>query len=244
MVTRSQLNCVAPQLSPEGSATMRASHFLGFLLLATAATGASASASACVNVTLSNIFKIGECLGNQLDYCSSMFPSTGMVTGTAKVLRCFLTGLYANASPQGTVAALGPLLQIIANRALGGATLPGNFSLSAGVNFFNTNSTCGAPITIRLPGAAPLTSCVGDAAMVCTAGSPTTTSAVTYVVNNIACMLNSLNLLQLTTVVAGVACQLQTGLKSVAANSGDLATVVNGILGVLQPLFLTCNTSG
>ncbi|KAK8777833.1 hypothetical protein V5799_020824, partial [Amblyomma americanum] len=93
---------------------------------------------------------------------------------------CVIQGIVQNGSPQGILSALAPLLLIIVNRDIAtGLNLGplGNFQLcnsSGCLNFLIKNDSCLGSINIGLPAVGNLSSCAGDTAMLCTAGSPTT----------------------------------------------------------------------
>ncbi|KAL1481365.1 hypothetical protein MTO96_034520 [Rhipicephalus appendiculatus] len=195
--------------------------FTGLLVLAAMTSVVTASTStSCTNVTLNNILNIGTCLGSNLNYCSG---STS----------CVLQGIYTYGSPQGIVSALGPLLNLIVSRLmLTSVNLP---VLSPVTNFFIRNDTCQGPITIQLPGLQNVSSCLGDAANVCTAGSMTT------------CLLRQIPLDQFRQVIMGIGCQLLTILSSLASNASlglTLQTALGSLSTALRVIVPTCSVSG
>ncbi|XP_049528918.1 uncharacterized protein LOC125947714 [Dermacentor silvarum] len=160
--------------------------FFGALLLVAGTTsGASAStATSCSYVTLNNILNIGTCVGTSLDSCSNTSASSP-VSGLVKLLNCTIQGIFQYGSPQGTLEALVPLVVLITNRlGLQGVNLP----ILTGMNlcgsipcsdFFVKNDTCLGSIDIAVSGPQNISSCTGDVAMLCTAGSPTTSDRPT-----------------------------------------------------------------
>nr|XP_037286235.1 uncharacterized protein LOC119179270 [Rhipicephalus microplus] len=195
----------------------------------------------CTNVTLNNILNIGTCLGGNLNYCSNGTSTSGLVTGLTKVLNCALQGIYTYGSPQGTVSALGPLLSLIASRlSIPGVNLP---ATSNTTNFFTMNDTCQGPITIQLPGLQNATSCLGTDANVCTAGSTTTTSQVTQLVQTLTCLLRQIPVDQFRQVIMGSGCQLLTILSSLAGNASlgvGLQTALTSLSAGLRLIMPTC----
>ncbi|XP_050032700.1 uncharacterized protein [Dermacentor andersoni] len=227
--------------------------FAGLLVFAAMTSTVTASTTTpCVNVTLNNILNISSCLGNSLNFCSGTSTS-GLVTGLVKVLTCVLRGVYTYGSPQGIVNALGPLLGLIAQRLLfSSVSLPilGNLSLCGSTscqNFFLQNDTCQGQITVQLPGLQNVSSCVGDAAMLCTAGSPTTTNQVQSLLQTLTCILRQISLSQLTQVVTGIGCTLLTILSSLAGNASlgtSLQTALGSFSAALRLIVPTCSTTG
>lgn len=153
----------------------------------------------CVNVTLNNALNLGNCLGSSLDFCTGTSGTSGLTQGVTKLLSCLLTGLYTYGSPQGIFNALGALLVVIVNRlAIPSINLPllGSLQLCPSnpcLNFFIKNDTCNGPISVILTPVGNLSSCVGDLAMLCTAGSPTTTNEVNSLVNTIAVSITTVS---------------------------------------------------
>ncbi|KAL3222932.1 hypothetical protein MRX96_049903 [Rhipicephalus microplus] len=156
-------------------------------------------------------------------------------------VQCALQGIYTYGSPQGTVSALGPLLSLIASRlSIPGVNLP---ATSNTTNFFTMNDTCQGPITIQLPGLQNATSCLGTDANVCTAGSTTTTSQVTQLVQTLTCLLRQIPVDQFRQVIMGSGCQLLTILNSLAGNASlgvGLQTALTSLsagLRLIMPTF-------
>ncbi|XP_070379020.1 uncharacterized protein [Dermacentor albipictus] len=227
--------------------------FAGLLVFAAMTSAVTASTTMpCVNVTLNNILNISSCLGTSLNFCSGT-STNGLVTGLVKVLTCVLRGVYTFGSPQGIVNALGPLLGLLAQRlAFSPVSLPilGNLSLCGSTscqNFFLQNDTCQGQITVQLPGLQNVSSCVGDTAMFCTAGSPTTTNQVQSLLQTLTCILRQIPLSQLTQVVTGAGCTLLTILSSLAGNASlgtSLQTALASFSAGLRVLVPTCSTTG
>lgn len=222
--------------------------FAGLLVFAAMTSAVRASTTpSCVNVTLNNILNLSSCLGDNLNFCSSGTSTSGLVTGLVSVLRCVLQGIYTYGSPQGIVNALGPLLSLTINRlGIPSINLPvlGN---SSSINFFLKNDTCQGQITVQLPGLRNISSCVGDAAMLCTAGSPTTTNQVQSLVQTLVCILRQIPLDQFRQVIMGIGCNLLTILSSLASNASldaSLRTALGSLSTALRVIVPTCSTTG
>ncbi|KAL1416705.1 hypothetical protein MTO96_027602 [Rhipicephalus appendiculatus] len=164
------------------------------LVVAIAASGASASAPSCVNITLTNILGIGSCIGSSTNFCGSSNASAS-AQAVATITRCAIQGIVTGGSPQGILTTLLPLLLIPASRYT-----PGGLNLSSflptgglGMGSLIRNDSCNGSITISLPAmGGNLSSCTGDILMMCTAGSPTTTSMIQSDFQAIACLLSQL----------------------------------------------------
>ncbi|XP_077526494.1 uncharacterized protein LOC144138193 [Haemaphysalis longicornis] len=231
---------------------MKSYAFAFAAVLALAGVASASSGSGCVNITVSGALDLGNCLGSNLNYCSGTGGTTGAVQGLTKLLSCLFTGLYTYGSPQGVVNALTGLLTVIVGRlSIPGINLSALNLCPSGTtcpNFFQRNDTCSGQINIALPGVGNLSSCVGDAAMLCTAGSPTTTSQVQALVSTVTCILRQIPLDQLMSVLRNVGCQLismlnmlaQSASVSVAAQTA-LTAITVGLRTVL--MLPTCPTS-
>ncbi|XP_049273834.1 uncharacterized protein LOC119399890 isoform X2 [Rhipicephalus sanguineus] len=222
--------------------------FAGLLVLAAMTSVVTASTStSCVNVTINNILNISTCLGSNLNYCTGSTSASGLVTGLVRVLTCVLQGIYNYGSPQGVVNALGPLLSLIVSRlSLPSVNLPvlGNTS---NVNFLTRNDTCQGPLTIQLPGLQNVSSCLGNTANICTAGSTTTTAQVTQLVQTLTCLLSQIPLDQFRQVIMGIGCQLITILSALARDASlglTLQTALGSFSTALRLIVPTCSTTG
>ncbi|XP_077529176.1 uncharacterized protein LOC144141497 [Haemaphysalis longicornis] len=199
---------------------MASSYGIGVFVLVLMCSGAMASN--CATVTVNNVLNIGTCLGSSLDYCTS--GGVGLVNGLVKLLRCLLTGVFYYGSPDGVVTALGPLIQLVANRFLSTSLNLGPIGTLAlcdsntCINFFDQSDTCQGPIQLVFPPLANIGSCAGDVAQVCTAGSPTTTNDVDSLVTTIYCILDQLPADQLDNVLRGILCDLSAGLSDIQAS--------------------------
>lgn len=226
---------------------MTSAYVLAGLLVAAAMTiAAGSSSTSCMNITISNILDIGTCIGNSANYCGSTSGSAA-TQGISKITNCVIQGVVQNGSPQGIVNALVPLLLIIVNRDLPtGINLPmvpmlGNMNLcnsSGCLGFLIKNDSCDGSINIGLPSMGNISTCLGDTAQMCTAGSPTTTNMVQSTVQAVICILTQLPANQLLTVARSTTCNLikaiNSGLQNTAVQAAFLgfSTTLSAALGV------------
>lgn len=219
----------------------------GLLVAAAMTTAAGSSSTSCMNVTISNILDIGTCIGSSTNYCGSTSGSAA-TQGISKITNCVIQGVVQNGSPQGIVNALVPLLLITVNRDLPtGINIPmvGNMNLcnsSGCLDFLIKNDSCKGSINIGLPSMGNISTCLGDTAQMCTAGSPTTTNMVQSTVQAVMCILTQLPTDQLRTVARSTTCNLikaiNSGLQNTAFQAAFLgfSTALSASLGVPCPL--------
>ncbi|XP_049524294.1 uncharacterized protein LOC119452534 isoform X2 [Dermacentor silvarum] len=218
----------------------------GILVVAITTSGVAASATSCVNVTLSNILGIGNCIGDSTNFCSSA--------------NCAIQGISRNGSPQGIIGALLPLLLIPASRDIpnmsSGLSLPflGGLNLGAlNLGGLNTgglsmaslirNDSCNGSINIGLPAMGNIGNCSGDMMMMCTAGSSTTTNMIQSEFQALACILRQLPVSQFTTAFRGIGCPLLQAANTAAQGNLGLQMALMGIRSTLQmALGLQCPT--
>ncbi|KAL1434438.1 hypothetical protein MTO96_011537 [Rhipicephalus appendiculatus] len=213
--------------------------FAGILVAAAMTTAAaSSSPSSCINVTISDILDIGTCIGNSTNYCGSTSTSA-MTQGISKITTCLIRGIYTYGTPEGIISALAPLILITINRDIPtGFNIPmlGNMNLcnsSGCLGFFIRNDSCDGSINIGLPAMGNLSSCVGDTAMMCTAGSPTT------------CILTQLPQDQFMSVSRNFACELIKAINSAVQTNAALQLAFTGFSTALSTsLGLFCPLSG
>ncbi|XP_077489335.1 uncharacterized protein LOC144100195 [Amblyomma americanum] len=231
---------------------MASAHLLLTLLVAGAMTTASSASlpTSCVNITLNNILGIGACAGTSTNFCGNT-STTATTQGLVKIINCAIQGIVQNGSPQGILSALAPLLLIIVNRDIAtGLNLGplGNFQLcnsSGCLNFLIKNDSCLGSINIGLPAVGNLSSCAGDTAMLCTAGSPTTTNMIQSTVQAIVCILTQLPMDQLRAVLQGIICQLINAInQALQGNVALQTTLIAFRLAITTALGVTCPTIG
>ncbi|XP_049515723.1 uncharacterized protein LOC125941895 [Dermacentor silvarum] len=113
-------------------------------------------------------------------------------------------------------------------------------------NFFVKNDTCLGSIDIAVSGPQNISSCTGDVAMLCTAGSPTTTNQVQSFMQSVLCILGQIPTQQFLDVIKGVACTLVNVLNQ-AASAASVDITVTTALGTFgsaltSSLGLTCSS--
>ncbi|XP_065283756.1 uncharacterized protein [Dermacentor albipictus] len=211
----------------------------GLLVAAALSTAAGSASTSCMNVTISDILDIGTCIGNSANYCGS--TSTSATTqGISKITNCLIQGIVKYGSPEGIVNSLVPLLLIIVNRDIPtGINIPmlGNMSLcnsSGCLSFFMRNDSCDGAINIGLPSMGNISSCVGDTAQMCTAGSPTTTNMVQSTVQAIVCILSQLPANQFLTVIRSTTCNLIKAVNSAVQGNSMLQLAFMGFSAALS----------
>ncbi|XP_040073336.1 uncharacterized protein LOC115318638 [Ixodes scapularis] len=198
---------------------------------------ASASDPSCINVSLSNVLGLGDCLGTSGDLCTG--NQDGALNYIGKLAECVLEGTEnLDLGTQGYI-----ILQLLE------ATLQRNglevllspiklvcdyINVDCSVLNLNTNAVCGDPIVVNLPSALNIGQCLGNSTEICAAGQPVDESAVKVLVELIKCMLDNLSKEDLQTVLKNSICSLLNILaKLLGGNviSGAVVTGVNAVLG-------------
>ncbi|XP_037523699.1 uncharacterized protein LOC119400867 [Rhipicephalus sanguineus] len=209
------------------------------LVVAIAASGAAASAPSCINITLTNILGIGNCIGSSTNFCGSSNASAS-AQAIATITRCAIQGIVANGSPQGIIDTLLPLLVITVSRYVpGGANLGSLLNTGGlgglGMGSLVRNDSCNGSINIALSAmGGNLSSCTGDILMTCTAGSPTTTSMIQSDFQAIACLLRQLPASQFATAAQSFVCPLLQAVSSAGSSNIFLQLALIGIRTSLQ----------
>ncbi|XP_075558231.1 uncharacterized protein LOC142590204 isoform X2 [Dermacentor variabilis] len=218
------------------------------VLLAVTTSGASASATSCVNITISNILGIGNCVGGSTNFCGSANTSS-TTQGITTITRCAIQGIYRNGSPQGIIAALLPLLLIPVSREIPSGLNLGALNLGGlnmgGLNMASLirNDSCNGSINIGLPAMGNIGNCSGDVLMMCTAGSPTTTNMMLSEFQVLACLLRQLPGSQLVTAFQGIGCLLLQAVNTAAQGNLALQVALMGIRSTFQStLDIQCPT--
>ncbi|XP_050032790.1 uncharacterized protein [Dermacentor andersoni] len=231
----------------------------GILAVAFTTSGAAASATSCVNITINNILGIGNCVGNSTNFCGSGNTSS-TTQGITTITRCAIQGIYRSSSPQGIISALLPLLLIPVTRQIpnmsSGLNIPflGGLNLGAlnlgglnmgGMNMGSLirNDSCNGSINIGLPAMGNIGNCSGDVLMMCTAGSPTTTNMMVSEFQVLACILRQLPGSQLVTAFQGIGCLLLQAVNTAAQGNIALQVALMGIRSTfLSTLGIQCPT--
>ncbi|XP_064479992.1 uncharacterized protein LOC135393512 [Ornithodoros turicata] len=185
----------------------------------------------CINITLSNLFNLGNCVGNDLQFCTP--NHNGIVAGVVRLLGCLLVGLR-NAKPGDYFVSVGFLLEdilIIAYRVLGlpnpeqfrgrivgvckGSNPP---AYCSGVP---KNVTCGPPLVIQLPETLNIGTCSNETLVACPKNQPAKKQDNANLFTLLGCILDNLGQQRLDRVVTGVLCEL---LRLVNYLMGDPST--------------------
>ncbi|XP_077546168.1 uncharacterized protein LOC144158870 isoform X3 [Haemaphysalis longicornis] len=171
------------------------------VLTATCAIPAESSAARCINITITNVLDIGECLGSNADFCSS--PSAPITDALVKIVGCAFKGVLEYGSPEGVLNALFGLGAILLN-SLGLGYVLNNIAQSSDGHLLKTENTCGDPLVINLPPTGVIGKCVDDLVVTCQNGHLAEDTTVVEVMETLQCVLKKLSNQDLDKVAKGV----------------------------------------
>ncbi|XP_077523674.1 uncharacterized protein LOC144134697 isoform X2 [Amblyomma americanum] len=193
---------------------------MGILVACSPAVSAASSPN-CINITINNIFGIGDCLGGNADFCTN--PSIPVTKFLTQLVGCTLKGIATDGSPQEVSKALRGIVQILLN-SLGLDDVLKNVGASG--SSCGCNLVCKDPIHINIGDTGLIGKCVDDAAVFCQAGSIAE------------CLLTALSKQDLVTIATGAICDIVKLFKKADIGVDILTLPVRAGFSVLAGL--TC----
>lgn len=162
----------------------------GFLLLPNAQ-------AQCINVTLPNVLGLGSCIGTRLQACPD--TSDGLLPDVTALLECVVQALPRAGNPAAVLSNVAELLETVLGRLGIPADIvsisnllcrPFGFPLLPCENFTSGTLVCGEPITVSLPSAFNIGSCLNRTALFCEAGQAVRDPILTELVEAVGCILS------------------------------------------------------
>ncbi|XP_077520975.1 uncharacterized protein LOC144132436 isoform X2 [Amblyomma americanum] len=196
---------------------------VGLLLAYSPAVFASSNPN-CANLTISNVFGIGDCLGNNGDFCT--YPSMPFTKFVIKLVGCALKGIAKEGTPEEAVKALKGIGLILLN-TLGLGDVLKKVS-GAGMWCGSCKRVCKDPLHLNQGDTGLLAKCIDDAGVFCQKGALAEDTIYEELFETLKCLLNALSKQDLLTVTIGLICDISTLFK--VANAGvDILTLLDRI---------------
>lgn len=154
----------------------------------------------CINVTLPNVFNLGQCIGDTLLACPD--TSDGLMPDLAVILQCVLQIVPQVTNPAGALYNVVGLLEAVLSR-LGISADIGSLAEilcnPLGLPIFNCNSEaispgealCRVPLRISLPSVFNIGQCLNTTLLFCADGSPISDSLLTELLEAVGCILSA-----------------------------------------------------
>lgn len=210
----------------------------GLLCAATVAIGAQVPATGCINVTISDVLGIGECLG-PANFCDST-TGNGLNQAAMKITECAVQGILANGPHDVITNALPVLTALLPSMGpLGGFDLPSMLSMLGGLNSmnlcgangcglgsFDQGSLCGGSVTIGLPSIGNLDKCFDKTTIGCVQGSTDIIDGALSVFQAVKCTVYELPGSPLAELHKVVGCALVNALRAAESTNADLRMVL------------------
>ncbi|CAN8007870.1 unnamed protein product [Ixodes pacificus] len=162
----------------------------GFLLLPSAQ-------AQCINVTLPNVLGLGSCIGTRLQACPD--TSDGLLPDLTALLECVVQVLPQAGNLAAVLSNVAGLLETVLGRLGITADInsisnllcrPFGFPLLPCENFTSGTLVCGEPITVTLPSAFNIGSCLNRTALFCEAGQAVRDQILTELVAAVGCIVS------------------------------------------------------
>ncbi|XP_075556971.1 uncharacterized protein LOC142589072 [Dermacentor variabilis] len=197
------------------------------LLQSWAGRSSASTTSGCINITLNNVFDIGDCLGGNADYCTD--PSIPITEALTKLVGCTLKGVAENGSPEEIGNSISGLVAILLN-SLGLDFLVKNIPSSG---HWDANRVCQDPIHLNIGDVGLLGECVDDLAVLCQAGTLAEDTTYEELFETLRCFLKALSKQDLVTITAGVVCDISALAEQADFGIDILTFLVRALTGVV-----------
>lgn len=210
----------------------------GLLCAATMATGAQVPATGCINVTISDVLGIGECLG-PANFCDSI-TGNGLNDAAMKITECAVQGILTNGPYDVITNALPVFTTLLSGMGpLGGFDLPSMLPMLGGLSSMNLcgasgcglgsldqSSLCGGSVTISLPSIGNLDKCFDNITIGCEPGSTNIIDGAQSVFQAVKCTIYELPGSPAAELHKVVGCALVNALRTAESANADLRMVL------------------
>ncbi|KAM7295948.1 uncharacterized protein ISCGN_021165 [Ixodes scapularis] len=204
-------------------------------------TKASATDSSCLKITLPNFLGIGECFGNSGDICTQ--NATGVAVIIADLLGCSIKGIGSLDLGSQLFLLEDLLTYLLTRNGLGylGDLLYGLCGLLNGLVDcsglkLNASTLCEDQITLSLPSALGLGTCLNQTGETCDAGTPVLEPAVVGFFRVLSCLVNNIFDSNLGGLLNGLVCSV---LNIISTTLGGRNPLIQAVFKAIQKILRT-----